>query len=107
MRAVDPNVIVRLLARDDPKQALAAEEFIANGAWVSMLALAEAAWILTSVYELTPGALARAISMLLDHRNLALQDADAVAAALALFESRSSLRFSDCLMLEVAGAQRL
>jgi predicted nucleic acid-binding protein len=40
--------------------------------------------------------------MLLDHRNLAMQDADAVAGALALFRTRPSLGFSDCLMLELA-----
>ena len=37
MRAVDTNVLVRLLARDDLKQASAADSFVAPGAWVSHL----------------------------------------------------------------------
>jgi predicted nucleic-acid-binding protein len=35
MRAVDTNLLVRLIARDDAKQVLAAEAFVAAGAWVS------------------------------------------------------------------------
>lgn len=55
MRAVDTNVLVRLVVRDDDEQAAAAEEFVAAGAWVSHLVLAETLWVLTSVYALTPG----------------------------------------------------
>ena len=40
MRAVDTNVLVRLLTRDDIPQTTSAETFIAKGAWVSVLALA-------------------------------------------------------------------
>jgi predicted nucleic acid-binding protein len=40
--------------------------------------------------------------MLLSHKDLTLQDADAVAAALAHFRRKPSLGFSDCLVLEVA-----
>jgi hypothetical protein len=40
MRAVDTNLIVRLIARDEPGQASAAEEFIKNGAWVSQVEVA-------------------------------------------------------------------
>jgi predicted nucleic-acid-binding protein len=52
MRAVDTNILVRLIARDDPRQTAAAEAFIVNGAWVSLLALAEAVWVLGTVYDL-------------------------------------------------------
>jgi predicted nucleic-acid-binding protein len=83
MRAVDTNVLVRLVTRDDAKQVAAAEAFIAPGAWVSHLVLAEAMWVLTSVYDLGPSAIATAVEMLLNHRDLSLQDADVVTAALA------------------------
>jgi predicted nucleic-acid-binding protein len=43
MRAVDTNAVVRLLVRDDAKQARVAEEFTTRGAWVSHLVLAETA----------------------------------------------------------------
>jgi predicted nucleic-acid-binding protein len=52
MRAIDTNVLVRLLARDDPRQLASAEAFVQAGAWVSLLVLMEAVWVLDSVYEL-------------------------------------------------------
>jgi len=102
MRAVDTNVLIRLVARDEPRQVAAAEAFVARGAWVSHVVLVEATWVLTSVYELGHAALATAIQMLLNHRDLILQDADVVSAALAQFRRRPAVSFSDCLVLEVA-----
>jgi predicted nucleic-acid-binding protein len=102
MRAVDTNVLVRLLVRDDATQVEAAESFIAPGAWVSHLVLAETLWVLDAVYERSPAQLATAIDLLLDHQSLTLQDADIVRAALDHFRDRPSLGFSDCLVLETA-----
>jgi predicted nucleic-acid-binding protein len=102
MRAVDTNVLVRLLARDDPGEVAAAESFVARGAWVSQLVLVEAVWVLESVYELERAAQARAVAMLLNHRDLTVQDSDVVATALEHFKARGGVSFSDCLVLEVA-----
>src|SRR5262245_26854280 len=102
MRAVDTNVLVRLVTRDDRKQVAAAESFVSKGAWVSTLVLVEATWVLTAVYELTHAEMATAIEMLLHHQVLPLQVSDSVAAALEQYRSRPALRFSDCLILEIA-----
>jgi len=102
MRAVDTNVLVRLTARDDPKQVSAAEAFVTNGAWVSHVVLAEFVWVLTSVYGLAASEIATAIDILLAHQNLTVQDAEAVGAALDHYRKRPSVSFSDCLVLEVA-----
>lgn len=102
MRAVDTNVLVRLVTRDDARQVAAAEAFVADGAWVPQLALAEATWVLASVYDRGPAAIATAVDMLLNHQHLTLQDSDAVAAAVERFRRRPAVGFSDCLMLEVA-----
>lgn len=102
MRAVDTNVLVRLVTRDDPKQVAAAEAFVAHGAWVPHLVLAEATWVLTSVYDRRPGEIATAVEMLLNHQQLTLQDSETVAAAVASFRRRPALGFSDCLVLEIA-----
>ena len=67
-----------------------------------MLALAEATWVLTTIYELSPKDQAKAIEMLLNHRNLILQDPETVAEALKPFRAKPGLGFSDCLMLHVA-----
>ena len=102
MRAVDTNVLVRLLVRDDLEQVDAAEKFVGNGAWVSQLVLAETIWVLDAVYQRTAKQIASAIERLIVHANLTLQDADVVSAALDLFRANPRLGFSDCLMLEIA-----
>jgi predicted nucleic-acid-binding protein len=102
MRAVDTNVLVRLATRDDQRQVAAAEAFVAKGAWVPHLVLAEASWVLSAVYDLDAAEIAIAIEMLLSHKDLTLQDSDAVAAALEHFRKKPSLGFSDCLVLELA-----
>ncbi|HXB67485.1 MAG TPA: PIN domain-containing protein [Candidatus Acidoferrales bacterium] len=68
----------------------------------SVLALAEAAWVLSSNYQRNAAGIATAVEMLLNHRNLTLQDSDTVAAALELFRLCPALGFSDCLMLQLA-----
>lgn len=102
MRAVDTNVLVRLLARDDARQVARAEAFVESGAWVSHVVLVEAVWVLDSVFERTPAQIAAALRMLLEHTSLVVQDADVVGAALAHFQKRPALGFSDCLILEIA-----
>jgi predicted nucleic-acid-binding protein len=102
MRAVDTNVLVRLVVRDDAKQVRAAEDFIASGVWVSHLVLAETTWVLDAVYERTAEQIATAIDMLLNHERLTVQDADVVTAAAENFRKRPALGFSDCLVLEIA-----
>jgi predicted nucleic-acid-binding protein len=102
MRAVDTNALVRLMTRDDVKQVAAAEAFVANGAWVPHLAIAEATWVLDSVYDRGREAIAAAVEMLLSHERLTVQDAEVVAAAVTQFRQSARVGFSDCLMVEVS-----
>ena len=59
-------------------------------------------WVLASVYELGPEKIATAVEIFLQHRDLTVQDADTVEAALDHFGRQPALGFSDCLILEVA-----
>jgi predicted nucleic-acid-binding protein len=102
MAVVDSNVLVRLLTRDDPRQLESARAFVRQGVWVSILALAEAVWVLRTVSRRSAAELADLIEVLLNHQDLILQDAEAVEAALDTFRARPSLGFSDCLMLALA-----
>lgn len=102
MRAVDTNAVVRLIVRDDPQQVRRAEDFIAGGAWLSHLVLAETVWVLDAAYGCTAARIATAIEMLLNHKHLTVQDADVVAFALVQFRTHPALGFSDCLVLETA-----
>lgn len=102
MRAVDTNVIVRIVTRDDLRQAASADRFIEKGAWVSIVALAEATWVLRETYKRRAADITTTVEMLLNHKDLTLQDSDVVAAALDIFRKRPALGFSDCLLLELA-----
>lgn len=102
MRAVDTNVLVRLIARDDPKQLATATRFVTGGVWVSQLVVAETVWVLDAVYDFDRDELAAAIERLLHLRGLTVQEADTVAAALTQFRSHLGLSFTDCLALEMA-----
>ncbi len=102
MRAVDTNLVVRLIVRDDISQVAAAEKFSESGAWVSHLVLAETTWVLDAVYDRSAEQIATAVDMLLNHESLAVQDAEVVTAALDQFRKRPGLGFSDCLVLETA-----
>jgi predicted nucleic-acid-binding protein len=102
MRAVDANMVVRLVVRDEVRQVLAAEEFISKGAWVSHLVLVETVWVLDAVYDLAAEQIAMAVDMLLNHKELAVQDPDVVTSALERFRKYPALGFSDCLVVEIA-----
>jgi predicted nucleic-acid-binding protein len=84
MRAVDTNLVVRLIVRDNREQVEVAEKFTSGGAWVSHLVLAHTTWVLDAVYERTSEQIANAVDMLLNHESLTLQDADAVREAVPL-----------------------
>ena len=102
MRAIDTNVLVRLIVRDDETQVAAAEAFITKGAWISHVVLAETTWVLVTTYQLTHSDVARTIEMLLVERDVTFQDLEVVEAALHQYRLRPSLGFSDCLILEIA-----
>lgn len=102
MRAADTNVLVRLIARDDPAQIDASETFITKGVWVSLVVLTEAVWVLQRAYQKTPQELMTIVEMLLAHEHITVQDADAVTSALRVFGRKPALGFSDCLIVEIA-----
>jgi predicted nucleic-acid-binding protein len=102
MRTIDTNVLVRLITRDDSHQVRLADTFVANGGWVSILALTEMTWVLSSVYRFVPSEIATVIEMLLQHKNLVLQSPETVEAALGIFRAKPNLGFSDCMMLQLA-----
>lgn len=102
MRAVDTNVLVRLLVRDDVEQARVADEYIKLGAWVSLLVLLETVWVLSVRYERSASQLARTLDLLLDHESLVLQDAEVVRRASEALRAKPSVGLADLLILEHA-----
>jgi predicted nucleic-acid-binding protein len=102
MRAADTNVLVRVIARDDDAQVPIADAFVSQGAWVSLLVLQEAIWVLERAYELGRREQGVIIDMLLQHKTIALESPDLIAAALVSFRQNHGIGFSDALILEAA-----
>ena len=104
MKAVDTDVLVRLLAKDDPGQTAVAQRLVKDEGpvWVSHLVLVETLWVLESVFDLPKERVVRVLAALLDNVDLHLQDELAVARALDRFKAGGRVDFTDCLILESA-----
>ena len=102
-RALDTNVLVRFLVRDDERQFAKAQKLIKRESsagetvLVSQLVLLEAEWVLRSRYALGKGDILHAFSGLLDSVELTIEDEPSVEQALFLWRS-SSAEFADCLI---------
>ena len=99
MLAVDTHVLVRVLARDNARQAAAADQAVAKGAWVSHLVLAEAVWVLDAVYARTAKQLIAALDLLLVHESLVKEFTSRVAKRLTRSRCASRSRFFSRLAL--------
>lgn len=88
MIGLDTNVLVRYFARDDRVQSLRAMRLIQveltaeRPGFVSLVALAETAWVLRSRYRATRDEVITAVEALLTAPNVVMQDDDAVWLAL-------------------------
>jgi len=104
MRSVDTNVLVRVLTGDEALQSPAAEAFVRAHApvWVSNLVLVETFWVLESVYERTKPQMVEAMRRIVDNKELALEDATVVRAALVRYQTKGKVSFEDCMILEQA-----
>jgi predicted nucleic-acid-binding protein len=84
MRAVDTNVLVRALVRDDAAQAARAEQLLgADEVFVPVTVMLELEWVLRSRYGYPPGLVARAFEGIASLGNVVLGERAAVVAAAA------------------------
>lgn len=96
MNAVDTNVLVRYLLRDDPESRPAAARLIdgPEELGVSPVALAETAFVLSRVYGVPRERVVDELVALLRKRNIAVLGMDKALAANALLLCRPSGRVS-------------
>ncbi len=102
MLAIDTNLLVRLIARDDEAQVRLAEDAVAGGAWISHLVLVECVWVLESVFDMSHEAIGTCVEMLLNHTSISVQESEVVLTALGQFRTHRGVDFSDCMLLEIA-----
>jgi predicted nucleic-acid-binding protein len=98
MIAIDTNVLVRLLANDDPVQSpKAAQLFASEDVFVPKTVLLETEWVLRFSYGLPRAAIAAAFGKLLSAASVTVEDAEAVQAAAAAMTA--GMDFADALHL--------
>ena len=102
MKAVDTNVLVRLLVQDDDAQHRSALAFFDrlstdSPARVDAIVLCELAWVLRSSYEYGRDEVAEVVERILSTEQLEVDDPDATWQALEDFRS-SKADFADCLI---------
>lgn len=104
MMGIDTAILLRLWLNDDPAQntridaLLAAPGGMPGCLLVTNVVLAEAVWTLKSAFDQDKHAQSIAAPGPLDETALALEDREAVAVALGLFEA-GSLGFADCMVV--------
>jgi len=104
MIAFDTNVLVRLLARDEPTQARRARRTVesadASGGpiLINDIVLAETLWTMGRTFKASRAELLDMAQALYEVPTLAFESRDTVARAIGLF-TMSSADFSDCLIV--------
>lgn len=98
MIAVDTNVVVRFLTRDDEKQfqkALAL--FAENDIFIPTTVILETEWVLRYSYNFSPETIFSAFSKIFGLANVTIDHPDAIANAIE--RSRQGIDFADALLL--------
>lgn len=102
MIALDTNVVVRILTRDEPVQTQRAVELFASGAlWLPRTVLLETEWVLRSAYSLSPETILDGFRYLLGYPPLETEDHAGLLRALRWYEQ--GLDFADALHLASLG----
>jgi predicted nucleic-acid-binding protein len=98
MIALDTNVLVRVLTRDDPAQTGVAVALLERGdCWIPKTVLLETEWVLRYTYELDRARLYGTLLRLLGYRGAEIEDRAGVVQALSWY--RQGLDFADALHL--------
>ena len=98
MAAIDSNVLIRLLAQDDPVQTQKAEAYLLAHAplWISLPVLVETFYVLARLYGWKKPALIAMLQSSTNSRHFTFQDQAAVVAAITEWTSAKA-GFVDCL----------
>jgi predicted nucleic-acid-binding protein len=102
--ALDTNVLVRLLVRDDEAQCAAARHLVeqseASGEPVLLLigAVLEAEWVLRSRYKIDKFRIIDAFAQLLESTGVVHEDEQTLEQALALWKNHAQADFTDCIL---------
>jgi Predicted nucleic-acid-binding protein, contains PIN domain len=99
--AIDTNVLVRLVTKDDESQYKKAQTFVERHqpVLVTQLSVLELVWVLMSRYSLNKERTCKVVQALLETRELNIQSPAILEAALKTW-GKSKADFADCFILE-------
>ena len=109
MIGIDTNLLLRLVVGDEPKQAIAARDYLRDRCsadepgYVCHIVLVELVWTLARAYGYPREKIAAAIEQILETAQLDVESSNDVAAALKDYQ-RGTADFADCLLLRVNAA---
>lgn len=96
MLAVDTNLIVRYVTRDDRRQSAVAGRIMRDDSvWISKTVILETEWVLRGVYDFPEAEVLDAIEAVLGLPNVTVEDAPAVARAISW--ARAGIDLADAL----------
>ena len=109
MAALDTNILIRYLVRDDEKQFLQATKLIRGAIrtgetlYVPVTVLLEVEWVLRTSFALSKAQVVAAISRLLSASELSIANETAIESALNLYQNHAA-DFSDCVHIALSHA---
>jgi predicted nucleic-acid-binding protein len=103
MIALDTNVLVRVLTRDDPAQAAVATAILRREeSFIAKTVLLETEWVLRYTYDLDRASVYSALLKLVGYRGVEIEARATVVRALSWY--RQGLDFADALHLASSGS---
>ncbi len=109
MIGIDTNLLLRLIVGDEPKQAVAAREYLRDRCsadepgYVCHIVLVELVWALAKAYGYPRDRIAAAIEQILETAQLDVESSNDVAAAVKEYRNGTA-DFADCLLVRVNAA---
>jgi predicted nucleic-acid-binding protein len=97
VKAIDTNLLVRYLVRDDEAQAAIADRIIQDRCYLSLTVLLESVWLLSSRFALSRDAISRALEEFLSLPPVTTVDDELVLWAIMRFQSGAD--FADMVHL--------
>lgn len=106
MRALDTNLLVRILTRDDETQAIAVDNLLSGSGddafFVPVTVMLEVEWVLRSTYKKDRADRIAAFNALLGNGALVIERHSAFEVALDMFGTVGRSDLADCIHLALA-----
>jgi predicted nucleic-acid-binding protein len=96
--ALDTNILIRTIVRDDPQHVDLAVDMMANNVcYVTRSVVQEVVWVLTRIYRQSASQVAAVIDLLLDIQQIEVEDEFQIMQAVIWY--RQGMDFADALHL--------